>query len=248
MVLDFDKNKLTIGVLGGMGSYATLHLFKRLLDAFPAEKEWGRPRIIIDNRCTMPSRVRAVIYNERREELVNAMSDSVSRLLDYGCDKIILDCNTSHIFLNEVLSRSSCPPGVVFDMIEILAENMSRAGIKEAGLLATEGTFSSRVFDKYFSPKSIRLINPSTDKFKTIRLFIESVKTQAVDRKIRSHFVDFLKKMNCRDIILGCTELPVIYEQAKNEVNDAKIKIWDPLEQVILRIKEFAGRNAGACV
>ena len=36
-----------IGVVGGMGSYATLNFFGRLLDAFPATKEWERPRIII---------------------------------------------------------------------------------------------------------------------------------------------------------------------------------------------------------
>ena len=56
----------TIGILGGMGSYATVDLFRRLVDAFPAEKEWDRPRIIIDNNCTMPSRVRAILYNEKR--------------------------------------------------------------------------------------------------------------------------------------------------------------------------------------
>ena len=46
----------TIGILGGMGSYATCAIFQRLLDAFPAEKEWDRPRILIDNNCAMPSR------------------------------------------------------------------------------------------------------------------------------------------------------------------------------------------------
>ena len=34
----------TIGIVGGMGSYATLDFFRRILDAFPAEKEWDRPR------------------------------------------------------------------------------------------------------------------------------------------------------------------------------------------------------------
>ena len=58
-----------VGIVGGMGSYATVDFFKRLVDAFPVEKEWDRPRIIIDNKCTMPSRVRALLYGEKREEL-----------------------------------------------------------------------------------------------------------------------------------------------------------------------------------
>ena len=71
----------TIGIVGGMGSYATLDFFRRILDAFPAEKEWDRPRIVIDNRCTMPSRVRAILYQEEKETIVKEMEDAVRGLL-----------------------------------------------------------------------------------------------------------------------------------------------------------------------
>lgn len=91
--------KDVIGVLGGMGSYATLHFFQELLDAFPAEKEWDRPRIIIDNRCTMPSRVLAVLEGIKYDQLVSELCDSVASLLHAGATKIILACNTSHCFL-----------------------------------------------------------------------------------------------------------------------------------------------------
>ena len=64
------KGEFVIGVLGGMGTYATINLFKQYAKVFPAEKEWDRPRIIIDNRCTMPSRVRAFLYNENVDELI----------------------------------------------------------------------------------------------------------------------------------------------------------------------------------
>ena len=63
------KNDFVIGVLGGMGTYATINLFTEYANVFKAVKEWDRPRIIIDNRCTMPSRVRAFLYNEKVDEL-----------------------------------------------------------------------------------------------------------------------------------------------------------------------------------
>lgn len=75
---------LVIGVLGGMGTYATINLFKQYAEVFPAEKEWERPRIIIDNRCTMPSRVRAFLYHENVEQLVNEMTESIEGLLKIG--------------------------------------------------------------------------------------------------------------------------------------------------------------------
>ena len=75
---------LVIGVLGGMGTYATINLFKQYAEVFPAEKEWDRPRIIIDNRCTMPSRVRAFLCHENVDKLVDEMSDSIEGLLKMG--------------------------------------------------------------------------------------------------------------------------------------------------------------------
>ena len=90
-----DSRSYTIGVLGGMGTYATIHIFRQYAEVFPAEKEWERPRIIIDNRCTMPSRVRAALYGENREQLISEMSDSVRGLVKSGCSRILLDCNTA---------------------------------------------------------------------------------------------------------------------------------------------------------
>lgn len=81
---------LNIGVLGGMGTYATIHLFKQYAEIFPAKKEWDRPRIVIDNRCTMPSRVRAFLYNENVDQLVAEMADSMQYLTDARCNRIIL--------------------------------------------------------------------------------------------------------------------------------------------------------------
>lgn len=87
-----------IGILGGMGTYATIHLFQQYANVFPAEKEWDRPRIIIDNRCTMPSRVKAFLYNENVEKLINEMAESMKILISGGCNRVILACNTSHPF------------------------------------------------------------------------------------------------------------------------------------------------------
>ena len=81
---DYMKKDFVIGVLGGMGTYATIHLFEQYAEVFPAEKEWDRPRIVIDNRCTMPSRVRAFLYHEKVDQLVDEMADSMQGLVNDG--------------------------------------------------------------------------------------------------------------------------------------------------------------------
>ena len=69
------KKDFVIGVLGGMGTFATIHLFQQYAEVFEAEKEWDRPRMIIDNRCTMPSRVRSILYDENTDLLISELTD-----------------------------------------------------------------------------------------------------------------------------------------------------------------------------
>lgn len=101
----YDKNNIpaeVIGVVGGFGSYATLNFFNRLLESFPAEKEWDRPRILIDNYCTLPSRVRGILYHENEEEIINGLASSIKNLINAGATRIIITCNTAHYYLNDV--------------------------------------------------------------------------------------------------------------------------------------------------
>ena len=113
-----------IGIVGGMGSYATADFFRRIIDAFPAEKEWDRPRILIDNYCTMPSRVRAILYNEHRDELISDLSTSARNLLNVGAERIIFACNTSHVFIPEVINNVPECEGRIIHIIESCAEEI----------------------------------------------------------------------------------------------------------------------------
>ena len=140
-------DKMVIGIVGGMGSYATLHFFQKLLEATPAEKEWDRPRIIIDNRCTMPSRVRAIIYEEERPLLVKLLADSVRNLLNAGATHIVLACNTSHVFLEEVYKLVPEAKDHVLNIIVAVAKAMKARHVKSAGFIATEGTIMSGIFE-----------------------------------------------------------------------------------------------------
>lgn len=52
----------------------------------------------------MPSRVRAYLYNEKKEELIEEMVDSIKNMIRTGGTdtRIVLDCNTSHLFLEDI--------------------------------------------------------------------------------------------------------------------------------------------------
>ena len=79
------------------------------------------------------------------------------------------------------------------------------------GLLATEGTLKTGVYNKFFD-KSYNLIYPNNANQKnSVNKAIKFVKMGKVKEanKIIKSAINYLIKKNCKKIILGCTELPI---------------------------------------
>lgn len=237
-IMASKMDKYTIGILGGMGSYATSGFFERILDSFPAEKEWERPRIIIDNKCTMPSRVRALLYNENYDLLVEELASSVKGLMEMGATKLVLACNTSHCFLQEVLQKVPEAEGKIVNIIEACAAAIKEDGRDSAFLLATEGTIISKIYEKTFIKYDIRCDAPGEEDFATLREFIEAIKQKNISDEILGAFVEYINNVNGECVVLGCTELPILYSALGEKKSLINKKIYDPLDAAIEEIKK----------
>ena len=233
-----NGKEYVLGVLGGMGTYATIHLFQQYAEIFPAEKEWDRPRIIIDNNCTMPSRVRAILYNEKREELISRMSASMQNLISAGASRIILGCNTSHVFFNDIYKLHPEIKNYVINIIDECVCELTKKKIRKVYLLATEGTILSEVYNQKLVASNIQCDTPGENEFENLRICIEAVKTNCYDEKVKSLFIDFITRGDA--CILGCTELPILYDKYKGEISKVindKIVI-DPLYLALCKAKQ----------
>ena len=226
---------LVIGVLGGMGTYATVHFFQQYADVFETKKEFDRPRIIIDNRCTMPSRVRAFLYNEKVDELINEMTDSMQNLVDSGCTHIVLACNTSHLFLPEIYKKVPSLENKVINIIKQCVSTIQNDGVKEVYLLGSEGTIDSSIYQNALEKYGIKCIVPKKDEYRLIRQCIEAVKQNKYNEDTKNIFVELVNRYDT--CILGCTELPILYDRYKSDIAKSK-KIYDPLLLVLKRLKE----------
>lgn len=228
-----DINKDIIGIVGGMGSYATLSIFKRILDAFEAEKEWERPHIVIDNVCTLPSRSRALLYNEKYDEVLDGICQSIKNLMYCQANIIILSSNTCHLFLNEIYRRIPEAKEYIINFIELLAMQIRRNKVDEVLLLGTEATVDFNIYANYL--KDVKVVTPNEEEVKIINHYIEVVKQNKINEKEIEGFKKLINGFSNKTIILGCTELPVLYELTKEEID--KI-IYDPINAVIEYIKE----------
>lgn len=228
---------MVIGVVGGMGSYATLHFFKRYLEVFSAVKEWDRPRIIIDNRCTMPSRVRAILYNEKFDQVVSELSESIINLKNAGCSSIVLACNTSHVFLPYILKKHPELEPIVENIIVNCSEEIVRNNdIKEKiSLIATEGTIESNIYQNTMQKDGINIQSPSEELYKELRMYIEAVKQNDISETCLKKFKEFIHNQPSNILIAGCTEFPVLIDYLSEEDFEG-IKIYDPLEITLKKL------------
>ena len=225
-----------VGIVGGMGSYATVDFFRRIVDAFPAQKEWERPRVLIDNYCTMPSRVRAILYNERRDELVDDLRDSVRNLIRSGAERIIFACNTSHVFIPEVMAGVPESREKIIDIIRECADEISVEYMSLGGgltLIATEGTIETGIYADTFWDYGISIDSPGRQQYDELRYFIEAVKQNAIDDRAMRSFRDFVEGFVSGAVILGCTEIPILYRRCRECGFVFTKRVYDPLQSAI---------------
>jgi aspartate racemase len=233
------KEPIVIGILGGMGTYATIDLFKKYALTFQAEKEWDRPRIIIDNNCTMPSRVRAILYNENVDLLVDEMANSLNNLVKSGANRIILACNTSHLFLPKIINQMPQIEDVIVNIVDATVKEILENNIKEVYLLASEGTIESRVYDKKLQKCGLICTYPNKDDYKKLRVCIEAVKQNKYSEYIKETFFELVNRGD--NILLGCTELPVLLDKYKSEIPNKPF--FDPVQIALDSIKKEYVRN-----
>lgn len=233
-----------IGLIGGFGAYATLDFYKRILKEFASESERNYPHIIMDNNFTMPSRTKALLYGNDYDEVVLRIAESMKLMLHFNVDKIILVCGTAHFFLDDVYKIIPEAEEKVIDIIEVLGKDLNRKNISNVLVIAAEGTLLKELYPQKLRKYGISCINPSQNYYKEIRYFIECVKQNKLNEMLGVEFIGFLNKFSTNNVILGCTEFPVLVdyivnncacEQMKSELKE--YVFYDPLEGVLEDLK-----------
>jgi len=201
----------TIGIIGGMGPLATVDLFHRIVTLTKAESDQEHIPILIDNNTRVPDRTAAILHGGKSpvEELIR----SAARLENMGADFLIMPCNTSHWFYNEIVRHTNL---TLVNMIEETVKYIDNLGIGRVGLLATDGTFRVGIYDQMFQRFGINFIKPDPEEQKHVMDVIYNgikAKNNAIDLSL---FHETLRRMESRGVeafVLGCTELPIAFDQ-----------------------------------
>ncbi len=200
-------NKKTIGIIGGMGPLATADLFKKIVLNTKADTDQEHIKILIDNNTDIPDRTEAILHNGKNP--VPQLAKSAVSLWAMGAEVLVMPCNTAHFFRDEVQKSVDIP---ILSMIELTGKSLLEKGIKTVGLLATEGTVKSRIYQDVLEEMGIKIIVPAEEGQKEITdLIYSGVKAGKKDYDVTKvkEVMESLFSRGAETLILGCTELPV---------------------------------------
>lgn len=223
-----------LGVIGGMGTEATSYFFEEVVAHTAVEKDQDHMDMIILNHASIPDRTQAILSGDTTE-LFEALASDIKILEDLGVDNIVIPCNTSHYFYDDLQKVSPVP------IIHMIGETVRAAierfeNVQNIGIMATSGTIETGVYHKECQKYGVEPVIPSTARQQDVMsLIYEDIKKgQPGDPSKFQRVYNELVKKGSDVIILACTELSV-YNKT-NAVPDKCLDAMDILvEQAIKR-------------
>jgi len=196
-----------IGILGGMGTQAGLDFCNKLAKLNKGKVDQKYPLFLLYNKSNIPGRPENL---HRYNKVLKSLLNGCKFLEKNKCKFIVIPCNTAHYWYDDLQKKIKIPIINMPKEVYLHALKKCKKNSK-IGLLATEGTLKTGVYNRFFD-KKFQLINPiKSIQTKNVNKAIKLVKMGKIKEagKTIRPAVNFLIKMRCKKIILGCTELPI---------------------------------------
>ena len=211
-------NAPVLGILGGVGPLATAYFMELVIKQTPATCDQDNIPMIVFNDPQIPDRTSFILDREGNPDPLPEMLRVVHWLEDAGADYIAIPCNTAHYFYDALAREATVP---VLNIMRETAAHVAgvTGGSGRVGLLATDGTISSGVFQRYLEERGLTAVTPSTAEQSEVvmPLIYERVKRNLpYDAR---PFFDVARRLHeeegCDAVIVGCTELSVVYQDLR---------------------------------
>ncbi|WP_228435718.1 cysteate racemase [Chryseobacterium pennipullorum] len=229
---DRTAKQFKLGILGGVGPSATVDFMNKIIRNTPAQKDQDHIKMVVEQNPQIPDRTAHLIHQETDPSI--ALFSTCKRLQAEGADAIAIPCNTAHAFVEEIQKHLNIP---IINMLTTTAEYISKnfGQSVKAGLLATSGTIESKVYHDILEKYGLEVIIPDE---KHQGYVMESIygeygaKAGFTDGACKEYLLmaaEFVISNGADVIILGCTELPLLFpEETEITKNEKNTPLIDP--------------------
>lgn len=208
-----------LGLVGGMGPESTMPYYHDIV--YGVQKRLGEksfPNLTIESVDVF--KVLGYCSKNEYEELKKYLLNAINNLAAAGADFAALSANTAHIVFEELQKESPIP---IISIVEATSEKVKSLGFNKIGLLGTIFTMNGEFFKKPFIDKGIEIVTPK-DNYKEYidKKISEELEFGIVNKDTLNKFLIIVEEMkveeNIQAIILGCTELPLLFTGVKTAV------------------------------
>ena len=216
-----------IGILGGMGTQAGLDFCNKLAILNRGKSDQKYPMFILYNKSKIPKRPENL---KKYYNVLKSLVAGCNLLKKNKCKFIVMPCNTAHYWYDDLQKKIKIPIISIPKEVYIHTKKTCKKNSK-IGILCTEATLKTGIYNRYFD-KNFKLISPEKSlQTKYVNKAIKYVKLGKVKEaeKAIKPAVNYLMKIKCKKIILGCTELPIAIFAYKSfkKIKESKVFI-DP--------------------
>jgi len=159
----------------------------------------------------------AAIYRDDWPRVAELMLASADKLAKVGADFLICPDNTIHQALPHVLPRSPLP---WLHIAEVVAAEAFARGFRRIGITGTRWLVDSEVYPEKLSARGLAYLRPSpAEREACNRIIMDELVCSTFKPESIAYFqqvIARLKDQGCDAVVLGCTEIPLIIDDANS--------------------------------
>ena len=144
-----------IGILGGMGTQASLDFCNKLAKLNRGKLDQDYPMFILYNKSKIPKRPENL---KKYYNVLHSLVDGCKMLQKNNCKFIVMPCNTAHYWHKDIQKKIKIPLLSMPKEVYIHAKKTCKKN-STIGILCTDATLKTNIYNNYFD-KNFKLISP----------------------------------------------------------------------------------------
>ncbi len=226
----------TIGLIGGMSWESSLEYYRLINEGIKA-----RLGGLHSARCVLVSvdfaEIEELQHANRWTEAAQILSEAARNLERAGADCVVVCTNTMHKVADEIQASVRLP---LIHIADATAEQVQAAGLKRIGLLGTRFTMEEDFYvGRLIRQHQLDVIVPEPlERADVHRVIYDELCLGITRAESKARYVEIIQQLIARGaqgIILGCTEIGLLVQQA-----DSRVPLFDTTRLHAEAAVEFA--------
>jgi aspartate racemase len=223
----------SIGILGGMGPEATAELYKRLIEEFQSKGsiyDEDFPTIYIYN-LPIPS------FVDKENDILLSLIEGLEKLRQMGSDILTIPCNTATCIIEKYKEIS----GFV-SIVKETVKKIKEYRYRKVGILSTKLTLKTGIYQYLLKKEGIKIVLPTNkekDRITRVILNILAGKKLPTDKSILEKIALRMISKGADAIILGCTELPLLFKNSSIRTLDTIQVLTEALTREVYTERKY---------